>query len=195
MRVFQQAKRVRNWPSSSYKTTLHSNILKVTTMSSNPQNPRKLTTSSTQFLSAYSLKPRVCLSFEENSRWTKQSEKDSCDINLIMSRYMATGELPNIAERAPQYLDATGFEFQSAMDFVAGANTLFYEMPSAVRNRFDNDPAAFLDFCSHEKNRPELAEMGLLKPIVPPVIPNPTPVQNFSPEAPTTVSAASGKPE
>lgn len=152
-------------------------------MSSSPLNPRKLTPQSTLFSSAYSIKSRVCLSFPENSRWTKQSEKDSCDINLIMNRYMATGELPNIAERAPQYLDTTGIEYQSAMDFIAGANTLFHEMPSAVRNRFENDPALFLDFCSHEKNRPELAEMGLLKPIVPPVIPNPTPVQNLSPES------------
>jgi phage internal scaffolding protein len=109
-----------------------------------------------------------------------------------MSRYIATGELPNIAERAPQYLDVTGIEFQASMDFIAGANTLFHEMPSNIRNRFENSPALFLDFCSQEKNRPELAEMGLLKAIVPPVIPNPTPVQNISPTPPNPASAASG---
>lgn len=161
-------------------------------MSSNPLTPRQLHQQTTLFQSAYSQKPRVSLSFPENSPWTKQSHKDECDINQIMSRYMATGELPNIAERAPQYLDVTGLEFQASMDFIAGANTLFHEMPSAIRNRFDNSPALFLDFCSQEKNRPELAEMGLLKAIVPPVIPNPTPVQNISPTPSEPASAASG---
>ncbi|AXH77436.1 MAG: internal scaffolding protein [Microviridae sp.] len=163
-------------------------------MSSNPQNPRLTITDACPFRSAYSPKPRVCLSFDENSRWTKQSAKDECDINQIMSRYMATGELPNIAERAPQYLDVTGLEFQASMDFIAGANTLFHEMPSAIRTRFENNPALFLDFCSHEKNRPELAEMGLLKPITAPVIPNPIPVQNNASESVKPVSAASGNP-
>lgn len=163
-------------------------------MSSNPQNPRPTITNSCPFISPYSLKNRVRISFNENSRWTKQSEKDSCDINIIMNRYIATGELPNIAERAPQYLDVTGLEFQSSMDFIAGAKTLFHEMPSAIRTRFENDPAQFLDFCSHEKNRPELAEMGLLRPIVPPVIPNPIPVQNNASESVKPVSAASGNP-
>jgi len=163
-------------------------------MSSNPQNPRPTITDACLFRSAYSSKPRVCLSFDENSRWTKQSAKDECDINQIMSRYMATGELPNIAERAPQYLDVTGLEFQASMDFIAGANTLFHEMPSAIRTRFENNPALFLDFCSHEKNRPELAEMGLLKPITAPVIPNPIPVQNNASESVKPVSAASGNP-
>jgi len=146
------------------------------------------------FKSAYSVKNRVRLSFPENSRWTKQSAKDECDVNIIMSRYIATGELPNIAERAPQYLDVTGLEFQSSMDFIAGANSLFHEMPSGIRARFENNPALFLDFCSQEKNRPELAEMGLLKPIVPPVIPNPIPVQNNASESVKPVSAASGNP-
>jgi len=164
-------------------------------MSSNPLTPRQLHPQTTPFQSAYSQKPRVSISFPENSPWTKQSHKDECDINQIMSRYIATGELPNIAERAPQYLDVTGIEFQASMDFIAGANSLFHEMPSSIRNRFENSPALFLDFCSQEKNRPELAEMGLLKPIVAPVIPNPTPVQNISSEPLKTDSAASGNPK
>lgn len=159
-------------------------------MSSNLKKPKLENPQTAIFRAAYQPRLRVSLSFPENSRWTKQSEKDACDINQIMNRYMATGELPNIAERAPQYLDVTGLEFQGAMDFIAGANTLFHEMPSAIRNRFENDPALFLDFCSQEKNRPELAEMGLLKPIVAPVIPNPIPVQNLTPEGVKTPPAS-----
>jgi len=122
----------------------------------------------TIFQTAYGKKNRVSLTFPENSRWTKQSFKDECDINNVMARYLSTGEMPVLNQQAPQYLDVSGIEYQSAMEFVAGAQTLFQELPSHVRNRFQNDPGAFLDFCSNEKNREEMAEMGLLRPSNPP---------------------------
>jgi len=118
--------------------------------------------SAINFKTAYGEKSRVALTFPENSRWTKQSFKDECDVNTIMNRYLATGEMPVINQQAPQYLDVTAIDYQEAMEFVAGAQSLFNELPSQVRNRFQNDPAAFLDFCGNEKNRPEMAEMGLL---------------------------------
>jgi len=123
------------------------------------------------FKTAYGPKQKVSLTFPENSRWTKQSFKDECDINLIMRRYMASGEMPVLNNNAPQYLDATGYDYQEAMQFIAGAKSLFGEMPSEIRNKFQNDPAQFLDFCSNEKNRPEMAEMGLLRPDLPRVEP------------------------
>lgn len=106
---------------------------------------------------------RVPISFPETGR-TKQEFKDDCDINIIMARFLLSGEIPNVHEAYPQYADATGADFQEAMNFVAGANSMFQQMPSAIRNRFNNDPGAFIDFCSDEKNREEMAQMGLLKP-------------------------------
>ncbi|AXH77337.1 MAG: internal scaffolding protein [Microviridae sp.] len=122
----------------------------------------------------FSKKPRVSLSFTQPSL-TKQSFKDECDINRIMARYQATGLLPNVNELPAQYLDVTGADFQEHQNFIAGAFSMFNELPSAIRAKFSNSPGEFLDFCSHEKNRPELAEMGLLRPITEPVIPNPQP--------------------
>jgi len=122
--------------------------------------------------SEFSPKLKVAITFPSTSRWTKQSFKDECDINTIMRRYQSSGEIPNINQQAPQYLDATGFDYQEAMQFVAGAQSLFMDLPSEIRNRFNNDPAAFLDFTSQEKNRPEMAEMGLLNPpMLPPIVP------------------------
>jgi len=128
-----------------------------------PLQPLTLTSNNSQFKSAYSIKERVRLTFPQQSRWTKQSFKDECDINILMSRYKATGQLPNLNERLPQYIDATGFEYQQAMEIVAQANTLFEELPSAVRNRFANNPAAFLDFTSDPANAQELHDLGLLR--------------------------------
>jgi len=148
--------------------------------STNKQTNRPIVESQTKFKSNYSPKQRVALTFPENSPWTKQEFKEECDINTIMNQYMATGQLPSINENYPQYLDVTGIEFQESMEFIAGAQSMFHELPSAIRNRFQNDPAQFLDFCSQEKNRPELAEMGLLKAQINQPIPSPQPLQTNS---------------
>lgn len=135
------------------------------------------------FKSTYSPKTRVQIEFPANSPFTQQSFKEECDINTIMAKYMSTGELPNIQERMPQYLDVTGQDFQQQMEFVAQAQSMFEELPSSIRNRFDNDPAQFLDFCSNENNRPELAEMGLLKPEIAQAILDPRPLPQNAPES------------
>lgn len=119
--------------------------------------------SQTRFRTPYSEPLEVKIDFPEFSRWTKQSFAEECDINTIMRKYNSSGEMPAINIQAPQYLDATGFDYQEAMQFTAGAQSLFNELPSAVRNRFNNDPAQFLDFTSKVENKSEMAEMGLLR--------------------------------
>lgn len=132
------------------------------------------TLQSTHFKTSSSKSHPVRLTFPADSRWTKQSFRDECDINTIMSRYQTSGDMPAINQQAPQYLDATGFDYANAMSFVAGAQTLFQELPSGVRSRFANDPAQFLDFCSRQENRPEMASMGLLIDDLPPAVPYPS---------------------
>jgi len=138
----------------------------------------------TRFISGYSPKLKVGITFPENSKVTKQEFKEESDINTIMAQYQRTGDLPHINEVAPQYLDATGHDFRTHMEFVAGAKELFGEMSSDIRSRFDNNPAKFLDFTSDPLNRVEMARMGLLsldaqKAILnPPSPPAPAPVQD-----------------
>jgi phage internal scaffolding protein len=151
-------------------------------MSSDLKNPRQLHDATSQIRTSYTKKPRVGISFPGPDR-TKQSFKDECDVNRIMARYLATGQLPNMAEIEPQYLDVTGLDYQEHQNFIAGANSLFHELPSKIRARFSNSPGEFLDFCSQEKNRPEMAEMGLLRPIVAAPIPAPTMATPAAPAA------------
>ncbi|AXH73102.1 MAG: internal scaffolding protein [Microviridae sp.] len=113
-------------------------------------------------ISAYADKIAVLMSFSENSPHTKQSFKDECDINTLMRRYQSTGEIPQMDTRTPQFLDATGYDYQQHMTFIAEANSLFQDLPSAIRNQFANDPAKFLDFTADDRNRVKMAEMGLL---------------------------------
>jgi len=123
----------------------------------------KLTNLSSPFQSLHSHLHSYSLSFPANSRWTKQSFKDECDINTIMSRYQSTGELPDLALSAPQYLDASTVpDFQSMQNTLVEAQTLFDALPSKIRSRFENDPGEFLAFVSDPSNKPELHTMGLL---------------------------------
>jgi len=116
-----------------------------------------------RFISAYSPKLKITLSCPEPSR-AKQSFKAECDINTIMAKYQSTGQLPQLNLGNPQYEDTTGYDFQSAAELVASAKSQFNELPSSIRQRFENNPAKFLNFTSNPNNRVELAEMGLLTP-------------------------------
>lgn len=134
------------------------------------------------FITAYGPKYRQVVEFSSPSL-AKQSFKDECDINVIMGRYIRTGVLPETVQRLEaQFADVSEVDFQSAMELVAGAQSMFNELPSNIRNRFQNDPAQFLAFTSDEKNRPELAEMGLLAPNASTVIPMPQSMQNNAPQ-------------
>jgi len=124
----------------------------------------KVTNYSSPFQSHYNKTNSYSLSFPPNSRWTKQSFKDECDINTIMARYQSTGEIPVINERAPQYLDvSSGFDFASMQAQIVQAQSLFNDLPSTLRNRFSNDPGAFLAYCQDESNHEEMRKLGLLK--------------------------------
>jgi len=125
----------------------------------------KLHNYSSPFQSHYNKHHSYSLTFPPNSRWTKQSFKDECDINTLMARYQSTGEMPVINERAPLYLDVTnGFDFHAMQNQLVEAQNLFNDLPSKLRNRFSNDPAIFLEFCANEENREEMRVLGLLKP-------------------------------
>lgn len=123
----------------------------------------KITNYSSPFQSLYNKHHSYFLTFPPNSRWTKQSFREECDINTIMGRYLSTGELPDVSLKAPQYLDATGFDFQEMQNQVVEAKNLFMELPSKLRERFANDPAEFIDYCRDPENRGEMQKLGLLK--------------------------------
>jgi len=107
--------------------------------------------------------------------------KRECDINHIMAKYQKTGLISHVAQFNGDYQDLTDVPtYQDALNKVITANEAFNTLPSSVRKRFNNDPAAFLDFVSDAKNIPEMEEMGLL-PLSPP---DPVPVEDTPPPEP-----------
>lgn len=94
----------------------------------------------------------------------KQEFAEEVDINTIIRRFNVGGDLPQNV-RAPTYGDFTGIDsFQEAVNAIASANESFDAMPAAVRARFNNDPAAFVAFCSDADNLAEMKKLGLTDP-------------------------------
>lgn len=92
----------------------------------------------------------------------QQQFRDECDINVILERFNATGQLP-VVPLNPEFGDFSGvYDYQSALNAVIAAEQSFDSLPARVRERFANDPAAFVDFCLDESNREEMRQLGLL---------------------------------
>lgn len=99
----------------------------------------------------------------EDLSLTQQHQKEEADINTIVRRFGLTGELPQNV-RMPSYGDFTGVgDYQSALHAIREADEAFMAMPADVRSRFNNDPAAFVDFCSDPANLEEAKKLGLTK--------------------------------
>lgn len=141
-----------------------------------------MATAKSLFITAYGPKSRHQTSFSSDSR-TKQSFKAECDVNNIMKRYIKTGMIEFTNRNEPKYGDVTGVTFQNAMDIIAAARGMFHELPARVRDRFQNDPAQFLDFVNNPNNRDEARELGLLKP------------ESEAPQAPAAPAGAAQAPQ
>jgi len=114
---------------------------------------------------AYSYRAPVVLDMGGPGR-TKQSFKDECDINRIMARYAATGTLDYLTKKEAQFLDVSDLDFQNAMQIVTESREAFMLLPSALRDRFSNDPAKLLGFLSDPSNLDEAIKLGLVnKPL------------------------------
>lgn len=93
-----------------------------------------------------------------------QSQKSETDINEIVRRFAQTGQLP-MPTHLPTNADFDQvLDFQTAMNTIRAAQESFQALPAPVRERFGNDPAEFVNFCSTEGNEAELRKLGLLPP-------------------------------
>jgi hypothetical protein len=118
---------------------------------------------------------------------TKQSFKEECDINTIVRRFEATGQIDHINQAAAKglYTDLPdGLDLQSALDQVKQAEAAFMALPAAARAHFDNDPVLFVEAMSNPTSQDLeiLDKHGLAKirrpdpePPTPPALPEPPP--------------------
>lgn len=101
----------------------------------------------------------------------KQSMRDECDINTIVSRFVKYGTVTHLARGVPTFGVAPSISFHEAMEVVRKADEMFMELPAKLRRRFHESPAEYLEFCQDPKNLPELRKLGLANPEQAPVEP------------------------
>lgn len=95
---------------------------------------------------------------------TEQSHKDACDVNKIIEKYDRTGILTHVTKFEGKFGDLTKIDFKEMSDKVAGAHSMFMNLPANIRNRFENDPGELLGFMEDPNNREEAIELGLVHP-------------------------------
>lgn len=123
--------------------------------------------------SKFKLPAQTPKQFVAKSR-AQQHFKDQCDINKILARYNKTGQLTHIRSTMARYADVTNIpDLGDLANKVNRANAMFEELPSKIRDRFQNSPEAMLAFMADENNRDEAIKIGLIPA---PVEPTPDPV-------------------
>lgn len=96
---------------------------------------------------------------------TKQSHKEECDINTILSKYERTGLITHVQSGRPQYLDLpSDMDYQAALNTMIAAQDAFASLPASVRDRYGNDPARFLSAFENPAELEFLREQGLVEP-------------------------------
>lgn len=132
---------------------------------------------------------------------TKQSFKDSTDINKILQKAQKAGSLSHWQKHGAFYADLADLPTDpfEAREVLNRAHEIFQEMPSEIKKEFHQDPLEFARFASDPENAgripqllPELAKPGRYWPDVSPYSPpdallgdKPAPAQ---PEAPAAES-------
>jgi len=98
--------------------------------------------------------------FIEGESLTKQSESKACDINNIMKKYKTFDNIPDELKRKVQYGDfSTASDYMEAVKTVQKAEETFEILNSSLKNKFQNDPAKFLEYVNDPNNNEEMYKL------------------------------------
>lgn len=93
---------------------------------------------------------------------TKQADKDSADINIIVRTYGTSGQFANVNPIEPRYQDNTAVvDLIEATNRVNEAREQFMSLPAHVRALANNDPIQFLEMLTDEGAFEALKAAGL----------------------------------
>lgn len=95
--------------------------------------------------------------------FTEQHHKKECDVNEIIKKYDKAGIISHVSKFEAKFGELRGVDFKDMQDRVANAISMFNELPSKIRNRFDNSPAELLRFMENPENRSEAIKLGLIR--------------------------------
>ncbi|AXH76253.1 MAG: internal scaffolding protein [Microviridae sp.] len=95
---------------------------------------------------------------------TQQSHAQAADVRNIIKQYDRTGLIANVNKGIAQYGDYSEInEYAEALNMVSEANESFAQIPSHIREQFNNNAGLFFEFATNPKNKEEMIQMGLAK--------------------------------
>lgn len=103
---------------------------------------------------------RSRIDFSDTKSRTQRSDKDSCDLKLIIKRAKSSGVFP-APVTPPRYGNGIYPDFQTAQNVVAYARQNFEALPARLREKFHNDAMFFADFACDQANYDELVKLGI----------------------------------
>lgn len=90
---------------------------------------------------------------------TKQAFKDECDINRLLQRATKEGALSHLEVHGAEYGEFANYDYHEAMTRLAKGREIFAQLPSEIRNEFQNDPGRFFSFVNAPENVDRLPEL------------------------------------
>ncbi len=104
---------------------------------------------------------------------TKQSYKDSCDINKLLEKGAKAGSLSHLERHGARYGDFADIDWENVPLQLAEGRQVFNELPAEIKKEFDQNPGKFYDFVTDPENSdrvakllPQIAERGKFFPNV-----------------------------
>jgi hypothetical protein len=95
---------------------------------------------------------------------TQQSHAAAADVRNIIKQYDRTGLIANVTKGIAHYGDYSEVnEYAEALNMVRDANNSFAELPSEIRQQFNNNAGLFFEFATNPENSEEMIKMGLKK--------------------------------
>ena len=82
-----------------------------------------------------------------------QAYRDSCDLGLILDRFMKTGDVSLLQQRQGFYADTTEYpkNYAEMLQLAKKAEEFFYTLDADARAEFNNDPDQFFASIGSEK--------------------------------------------
>lgn len=118
---------------------------------------------------------------------TKQEFKDDCDINKILNKFQRTGALEHYSRYSPSYGDYTATDYQTSLNLIKTAQTMYDALPSSIRDLYPT-PEAFLNFVQDPSNSSKMDELGLTHTTPPAIRPPSSTGQGDAPSVPPSAN-------
>lgn len=93
---------------------------------------------------------------EEMPELVQQTGKKEADINVIVKRFLSNGHLP-VLNLEPLYADfSQAGDFTMAQQMLLAAQQAFEQVPAEVRQKFNNNTAAFIAWAETDEGKEAL---------------------------------------